>query len=140
MYQLTINKQFSLPISKLFDAWKKPELLQKWFAPGELQVQEAETDFKVGGKYRIVMTNPDGNSMIVGGTYLEIIDMHRLVFSWKWEASPNTTKVEINFQSVNDISSQLTLIHSEFLNEDEEQQHNHGWSDMMRKLSESLNT
>ena len=140
MYQLTMNRGFPLPLHQLFEAWKNPELLQKWFAPGDLQVAETTIDFKVGGAYRIVMKNPQGQVMAVGGTYLEIIEEQRLVFSWKWEASPNTTKVEIDFEAVNGHSSQLTLVHSEFLTDPEQSHHHQGWTSMMEKLRQGFVT
>ncbi len=133
MYQLTLNQRFQLPVDRLFAAWKKPELLQKWFAPEGMHIEETNIDFKVGGIYRIAMKTPDGHVMVVGGEYLEIVEEQRLVFSWKWESSPNTTKVEVDFEAVDESASELTLIHSEFLTDQEKTHHGLGWSSMMQK-------
>lgn len=134
MYQLTMSKEFDYPRERLFNAWKKPEVLRKWFAPGNMHVEEAEMDFQVGGKYRIVMQNPEGQQFIVGGNYLEIDETRRLTFSWKWETSPNTTRVELDFAEVSNKACQLTLVHSEFLEEPERDRHGDGWVGLLDKL------
>lgn len=136
MYQLTMNQGFQLPLDRLYNAWKDPGLIRKWFAPGDMEVDAVEVDFKVGGAYRIAMKNPAGQQFVIGGEYLEIIEEKRLVFSWKWEHVPHTTKVEVDFETVDSDSSQLTLVHSEFLSEPERASHADGWEGILASMKQ----
>lgn len=56
----------------MFNAWTTPEVISQWFAPGSMTVPEASVDFKIGGAYRFVMQNQEGEQFIVGGEYREI--------------------------------------------------------------------
>ncbi|MCW8875458.1 MAG: SRPBCC domain-containing protein [Kangiellaceae bacterium] len=134
MYQLTIEQNFNMPLTKLFDAWCKVETIKQWFAPGEMMVPEATADVKVGGNYRIVMKSPDGEEHIVGGEYLQVEANKKLVFSWQWEGSPHTTKVEIDFAALDDSNASLCLTHSEFADQEACDKHNQGWNGCLANL------
>ena len=36
MHELTIERNFAMPVEKLFDAFTQPETITKWFAPENL--------------------------------------------------------------------------------------------------------
>ena len=67
MYSLTISQEFNASVETFFNAWTTPEVISQWFAPGNMTVPEASVDFKVGGAYRLVMQNQEGEQFIVGG-------------------------------------------------------------------------
>ena len=135
MYQLNINHTFNAPVQQLFNAWKNPETIRKWFAPGEdMHVPQANADVREGGQYRIVMQNAEGEQFIVGGQYLQVIENKQLVFSWQWEGSPHTTRVELTFNSVNDSTCELHLVHSEFPDQEMCDKHQMGWDGCLAKL------
>ena len=135
MYELTLNKRLNLPVTRAFSAWREPGVMQKWFAPGDMTVPEADIDFRVGGSYRIVMQASDGQRHIVGGTYHEILDNERLRFSWQWEGSELTTEVELQFRGSGD-QTEMTLIHREFPDTDTRDKHNQGWEGCLAKLAQ----
>ncbi|OMH38016.1 SRPBCC domain-containing protein [Motiliproteus sp. MSK22-1] len=135
MFQLTINRKFDAPVNKLFDAWCKPEVIRQWFAPGNMSVPEAEADVQVGGKYRIVMQDPDDNSQhIVGGEYQEVENNQKLAFTWQWEGSPNITHITLTFSPIDENSSELRLCHSEFADQQTCEKHEMGWNGCLAKL------
>ena len=60
---LSIVRNFKAAPEKVFAALTDPAILKKWMAPGDdKSVALAETDPKVGGRYRIVMRRDDGSS------------------------------------------------------------------------------
>lgn len=138
MYQLNINQEFNAPVEALFNAWTQPEVISQWFAPGDMSVPNAQVDFKVGGSYRIVMQNQEGEQFIVGGKYTEISKPEKLVFSWQWESSPHTTKVTVLFTALGDEKSKLELIHSEFEEQDACDKHQQGWMGCLSNLPRAL--
>jgi len=52
--ELTVTRTFDAPAHIVFDAWTKPELLKRWWAPKSFGVSlfECEQDVRVGGAYR----------------------------------------------------------------------------------------
>jgi uncharacterized protein YndB with AHSA1/START domain len=52
--ELLVTRTFNGPARILFDAWTKPELLKRWWAPNSFGVTlfECESDLRVGGTYR----------------------------------------------------------------------------------------
>ena len=138
MFQLTINQEFNTPVAKLFHAWCNVEVIKRWFAPGDMSVPEASADVREGGNYRFVMQDTDGTQHIVGGKYQAVIQNQRLVFSWQWEGSPNTTKVTLLFKDLADDRSSLELVHSEFNDQEECDKHNMGWNGCLQNLPNAL--
>lgn len=57
---VTIVKEFNAERDLVWDAYTKPELLDKWWAPKPFASRTKEMDFKVGGKRFYAMVAPDG--------------------------------------------------------------------------------
>jgi uncharacterized protein YndB with AHSA1/START domain len=51
-----LQRNISAPPERVYRAWLEPELLQRWLAPGSMQVVRAEVDERVGGHYRLTVT------------------------------------------------------------------------------------
>ncbi|MES2070154.1 MAG: SRPBCC domain-containing protein [Pseudomonadota bacterium] len=136
MFELSLNKLCKAPVGRVFAAWSTPEQLQRWFAPGELSVPQADVDFRVGGAYRIVMRRHDGQHHIIGGVYREIVPNERLCFTWCWEGSEVTTDVEITFRPAGEQTelTELTLTHRQFPTEEMRDKHKDGWEGSLVKL------
>jgi len=134
MFQLDIEQNFNTTVEQLFQAWSNINIMKTWFAPGTMTVPEATADVSVNGVYRIVMQEDDGSQHIVGGQYKEIVTNQKLVFSWQWEGSPNTTLVTVMFQKVDDKTSKLILNHSEFIEAEFRDHHLQGWHGCLANL------
>jgi uncharacterized protein YndB with AHSA1/START domain len=97
-----MSRVFDAPRSLVFDAWTKPELLERWLGVrGGWSMVVCEVDLRVGGAYRFVWRGPDGAEMGMGGVYREIVAPERLVatesFDDPWypgEAFDTTVLVE----------------------------------------------
>jgi uncharacterized protein YndB with AHSA1/START domain len=79
--ELVLTRLIDAPREKLYRAWTDPELLKRWFAPLPYTTPHAEFDLRPGGSTLIVMRGPDGNEFPNRGTYLEIVENERLVFT-----------------------------------------------------------
>lgn len=136
MFELKMQRTFNTSVEKLFAAWCEAETIKKWFGPGSMQVPEASADVTIGGKYRIVLEDPDdGSQHILGGEYREIKLNEALVFTWAWEGSPNTTEVTLGFKALDDGKSELTVHHTEFVDQDACDKHEMGWNGCFVKLA-----
>jgi uncharacterized protein YndB with AHSA1/START domain len=58
----------------VFEAWTKPELFKRWWAPKSTGVPllSCEMDVRVGGKYRLEFGGDASNSMAFSGKYIEV--------------------------------------------------------------------
>ena len=78
--ELVVTRTFDGPARIVFEAWTKPELFRRWWAPKSMGMSllSCEMDVRVGGKYRLEF-EPD--AMAFFGTYLEVIPPSRLVWT-----------------------------------------------------------
>jgi uncharacterized protein YndB with AHSA1/START domain len=79
--EIVVTRTFNAPRALVFDAYTKPELIQKWMlGPDGWSMPVCEIDLRVGGKYRYVWkNNSDGHEMGMGGIYREIAMGERIV-------------------------------------------------------------
>ena len=90
--ELIVTRTFNGPARIVFEAWTKPELFRRWWAPKSMGMSllSCEMDVRVGGKYRLEF-EPD--AMAFFGTYLEVTPHSRLVWTNEegGEGGPVTT-------------------------------------------------
>lgn len=81
MREAQVSRVMSVPARFIFEAYSKPGHLKRWFGPVGYPVTHCESDFRVGGRWRMAMTGPDGvQGPFFGGTYLEIAPRSRIVY------------------------------------------------------------
>jgi uncharacterized protein YndB with AHSA1/START domain len=80
--ELVITRTFNGPARIVFEAWTKPELLERWWAPKSFGVSllSCEADVRVGGTYRFVFAHA-ASTMEFFGRYLEVTPHSRLVWT-----------------------------------------------------------
>ncbi len=85
--ELTVTRTFNAPARIVFDAWTKPELLKRWWAPKSLGVSlfECEQDVRVGGAYRFAFGRDAKIPEVFTGRYLEVDPPSRLVLTQLYE-------------------------------------------------------
>ncbi len=82
----SISRVMNVPAKYLFLAHSRPEHWMRWFGPLDYPVTTCEADFRVGGKWRMIMTGPDGlEGPPFGGTFLEIVANTRIVYDNAFE-------------------------------------------------------
>lgn len=88
--ELVITRTFRAPADVVFDAWTKPELVSRWWAPKSrgVSVLECTAEVKPGGAYRYVIGRGAAERFAFSGKYLEIDPAKRLVYTQWFEAIP----------------------------------------------------
>jgi uncharacterized protein YndB with AHSA1/START domain len=82
--ELVISRVFNGPQRIVFEAWTKPELLKRWWAPTSFGVTflSCEADVRTGGTYRFVFGHPSSEQpMAFFGRYIEVTPHSRLVWT-----------------------------------------------------------
>jgi uncharacterized protein YndB with AHSA1/START domain len=55
-----INREFDAPLSLVWDAYTKPEILDQWWAPKPFASKTKVMNFEVGGRRFYAMVSPEG--------------------------------------------------------------------------------
>ena len=78
-HEIVMTRVFDAPRALVFDAMTQAELLQRWLwgPPGWTMVL-CQSDPRVGGSFRHVWRNDDGQEMAMHGVYREIVPPQRV--------------------------------------------------------------
>ena len=82
--ELVVTRTFKAPARIVFEAWTKPELLTRWWAPKSFGVSflSCEADARTGGRYRFVFAHAASDEpMEFFGRYIEVTPHSRLVWT-----------------------------------------------------------
>lgn len=81
--ELVITRTFNGPARIVFDAWTRPELVRRWWAPGSRDVAmvSCDAEVRVGGRYRYVLRHGRHGEFAFTGTYREVTPHTRLVYT-----------------------------------------------------------
>jgi uncharacterized protein YndB with AHSA1/START domain len=139
---LTLRRTYNAPREKVFQAWIDPQALKQWYAPSDaFKTPVAQTDPKVGGRYRIEMIDPEGKRHCVVGRYEEVKPPERLVFTWAWEqdehGTGDDTVVTLEFRDLGG-RTELILTHERFASEKAREMHEHGHGGCLERLARFL--
>jgi uncharacterized protein YndB with AHSA1/START domain len=82
--ELVVTRIFNGPARIVFDAWTRPELLKRWWAPKSFGISfiSCEADARAGGRYRFVFGHPASEQpMEFFGRYVVVTPHARLVWT-----------------------------------------------------------
>ena len=81
--ELVVTRTFDAPPRILFEAWTRPELFMRWWAPKSMGMflRSCEMDVRVGGRYRLVFGHDASNPDEFFGRYIEVTPHSRLVWT-----------------------------------------------------------
>jgi uncharacterized protein YndB with AHSA1/START domain len=131
---LTLKRRLNAPPSKVYGAWTDSAKIWHWFGPEDAEILRAETDVRVGGRFRIVFRGPDGEEHDVGGIYREVVPDQKLVFTWAWRSTPEQESLVTVALKRDGDGTLLTLLHEQFFDEAARDRHGRGWNGTLDKL------
>ncbi len=97
--EIAVTRTFDGPAHLVFEAWTKPELLKRWWAPKSFGISfvSCEADVRTGGTYRFVFSHPDAEQpMAFFGRYIEVTPNSRIV--WTNEETPGGPISTVTFE------------------------------------------
>lgn len=96
--ELVVTRTFNGPARIVFEAWTKPELLKRWWAPKSTGVSllSCEADVRVGGRYRFEFGHEASKPMAFFGRYIEVTPHSRLV--WTNDESDDGAVTTVTFE------------------------------------------
>jgi len=77
--EVVVTRSFDAPARLVFEAWSKPELFERWWAPKSMgmTLRSCEMDVRTGGAYRLSF----GDDVEFFGRYLEVVPPSRIVWT-----------------------------------------------------------
>lgn len=134
---LRVTRRLSASPERVFDAWIDPETARRWlFTTQESEIVAAETDPRVGGRFRFVDRRADGDIEHVG-EYLALERPHRLVFTFGVPRfSAEMTKVTVTITPT-EHGCELLLVH-EGVPPEWQERTQEGWVMLLGALADTL--
>ena len=86
--EIVMTRVFNAPRRLVYQAFTRPELVQRWLGPRGWSLPVCDIDLRVGGKYRYVGEGPDGTKLGWGGTFREIEHERRIVHTESFDDYP----------------------------------------------------
>jgi uncharacterized protein YndB with AHSA1/START domain len=82
--ELVVTRTFNAPARIVFEAWTKPDLFKRWWAPKSIgmSIVACEMDVRVGGGYRLEFRHPASEEPVAFfGRYVEVTPHSRLAWT-----------------------------------------------------------
>jgi uncharacterized protein YndB with AHSA1/START domain len=93
--RMQITRVFDAPRERVFEAWKRPELMQRWSGCKETAKVEITMDFRVGGSFTQKMDIEGAGKHSITGVYDEIVEPEKIAYHVN--LGPATTRVTVEF-------------------------------------------
>ena len=145
MTSLTLVRRIRARPSIVFDALTTPDGIAHWWGPDAGPVLLAETDVRIGGRFRVRFRKLDGSEHESAGEYLEIVEPKRLVMSWQWtnggppEEAGEVSRIEIDLKRI-DTGTEITFTHARLKTQASCASHEQGWAGALDKLVRRFST
>jgi uncharacterized protein YndB with AHSA1/START domain len=135
---LTYVRRIRATPAAVWNAFVDPRELVHWWGPDAGPTLSAETDLRVGGRFKIAFRTLDGGHYENQGEYLELDPPRRLVMSWWFTAEPSVrSRVTVLIEpSVDGVD--LTIRHDGFSDDGLPITHESGWAGAIEKMATRL--
>src|SRR5688572_29201635 len=87
-HDIVMSRQFAAPRELVFKAFTDAALIPKWWGPSSVTTTVDQMDVRMGGIWRYVQRDAEGNEYGFHGVYHEVVRPERLVFTFEWEGLP----------------------------------------------------
>jgi uncharacterized protein YndB with AHSA1/START domain len=103
--ELTITREFELPLDLLFKAYVEPEIVEQWMGTKVLKLENRKH-----GSYQFETTDPRGNKHGFNGTIHEFVPDARITRTFEMENTPFGVQLEfLEFEKLTDETSRLNM-------------------------------
>jgi uncharacterized protein YndB with AHSA1/START domain len=107
--EIVMARVFNAPRELVFKAHTDPNLIPKWWGRRNYTTTVDKLDLRVGGAWRFVQRDADGNEYAFNGVYREIVSPERLSYTFEFEGMPGHVLVETLTFEEQDGKARLTV-------------------------------
>ena len=136
-HSLEIKKKFSVPADIIYDAWLDPKAIKEFMRPADIiTIPEPEIDASVGGAFLFNM-HAGENVLPHKGEYKVLDRPTKIQFTWNsMNTNSEDSLVTITITALDKNSCELSLVHELLPTESSKNDHNSGWSNILKTLNE----
>src|SRR5690349_19716645 len=103
--ELTITREFDLPLELLFKAYADPEIVEQWMGTKVLKLEN-----KKHGSYQFETTDPKGNKHGFNGVIHEFSENKKITRTFEMDNTPFPVQLEfLEFERLSDDTSKLNI-------------------------------
>ena len=103
--ELTITREFDLPLELLFTAYVDPEIVEKWMSTKVLKLE-----CRKHGGYQFETTDPMGNKHLFNGVIHDLVDNKKITRTFEMENTAFDPWFEyLQFEELTSDTSKLTM-------------------------------
>ncbi len=146
LLSVRLSRVLPAPRERAFEAWTSAELIPQWWGPKGYKGLSAEADPRPGGAFAIQIEGPDDEVHLMRGVYAELsppelicMEVRHRQFEGAAERPegyiPTQVRVELR---EHDFGTELTLIHTGFVDAAIAARFDGGWSSSFDKLESAL--
>jgi len=92
--EIVITRMFDAPRELVFKAITDPTLIPRWWGPRRYETIVDKMEPRVGGTWRFINKDADGNEFAFNGVYREIVPPERVVQTFEFEPMPGHVSVD----------------------------------------------
>jgi uncharacterized protein YndB with AHSA1/START domain len=137
MTSLTLVRRIKARPEIVFDLLVTAEGISQWWGPDAGPVLIAQSDPRVGGRYRLRFRTLSGIECETTGEFLEIKRCERVRMTWHWIDDADASLIEIVLRPVPE-GTELTFTQSRLRDEETARGHEKGWSGSLDKLEAAV--
>ncbi len=136
--ELFISRVFDAPRALVYEAWSKPELFQRWFAPAGMTMPGFYMDFIKGGAISMTMALPDGTKFPGDGAYDDIVPLEKIAWTshLRFQTPPMVVPTIVRFADVEGAAGKTQLtVHQWYIRTANPEGAEQGWSSTLENLA-----
>ncbi len=141
---LKTEKEFTVPVQSVYEAWTNEEQLKQWWKPMRMQLAEVVNELHEGGKIEYKFQGENKNNLTVKGEYLEVRPNEKLVCTWNWQLhderlNDSKYKLTVLFKS-SGAGSSIEISQENDADQELLKPHEAGWDEELNNLADYLNS
>lgn len=103
--EITITREFDLPLELLFKAYVEPEIVEQWMSTKVIKLEN-----KKHGSWQFETTDPKGNKHGFHGVIHEFVPNQKITRTFEMENTPFPVQLEfLEFEKLSNTTSKLTM-------------------------------
>lgn len=138
MPDVTLERDFSAPVEKVFAFVTQTDNLLKWWGPKGVHVPEHNLSFETTGPWFSVMKNDAGQLFKVSGQVTHVDPPNSIGFTWAWhddnDQRGHESHVMMSLAVAEKGGTRFTLTHTNLADEEAAARHTEGWTSSLLKL------
>ena len=108
--ELSITREFDLPVELLFKAYEEPALVEQWMSSDWSTTKVIRLESRKHGSYQLETTDGKGNKYGYNGVIHEFIPDKKITRTFEMENTPFGVQLEFyEFEKLTDDTSKLTM-------------------------------